>query len=105
MALKLNSIDVGGAATTSAREASATQAPSPDSSNESRQSQSAVSITSTASLLARLQQALAAQSPVDPERVEAISRAISSGTYTVHVDRIAQGLIQLERSLGQLTEV
>jgi flagellar biosynthesis anti-sigma factor FlgM len=105
MALTLNSIDVGGAATTSTRQAAATQAPSPDSPNGSPQPQSGVSITSTASLLARLQQVLAAQSPVDPKRVDAISRALAAGTYGVHADRIAQGLIQVERSLGQLTEI
>jgi len=105
MALNLNSIDVGGASTTSTRQAAPTQAPPSDSPNESRQSDSGVSITSTASLLARLQQALAAQSPVDPKRVDAVSRALAAGTYAVHADRIAQGLIQAERSLGQLTEI
>jgi flagellar biosynthesis anti-sigma factor FlgM len=67
-----------------------------------QQHQTQVSITSTASLLARLQQALAAGPAVDQGRVDAISRALAAGTYRVDGDNIARGLIQAERALGQL---
>jgi negative regulator of flagellin synthesis FlgM len=61
-----------------------------------------VNITSTASLLARLEQSLAAQSSVDQGRVDTISKALAGGTYKVQPDRIAHGLLQSERSLAAL---
>jgi flagellar biosynthesis anti-sigma factor FlgM len=63
-----------------------------------------VTITSTAALLAHLQQAFAAQSPVDSKRVDSISKALAAGSYTINADRITNGLIHIERSLGQLRE-
>jgi anti-sigma28 factor (negative regulator of flagellin synthesis) len=39
------------------------------------------------------------------QRVDAINKAIADGSYTVQVDRIAEGLIHTERALGQLTEI
>ena len=82
-----------------------TQSATTDSRNATQQPGAEVSITSTASILARLQQALAAQSPVDQKRVDAISRALAAGNYTVHVDKIAEGLINTERALGELMEI
>jgi flagellar biosynthesis anti-sigma factor FlgM len=105
MAVNLNGIDLSGTAASSTRKASATRSSATDSQNATQHDESGVSITSTASMLARLQQSLAAQSSVDQQRVDAISRALATGTYEVHVDRIAEGLIQTERTLGQLTEI
>jgi negative regulator of flagellin synthesis FlgM len=104
MAIDLNGINLGGAAASPARKATGAQstATSTDSA-QPQQTGSEVSITSTASLLARLQQALAAQPAVDSHRVDSISKAISDGKYTVHADRIAHGLIQTERALKGLT--
>jgi flagellar biosynthesis anti-sigma factor FlgM len=105
MTVNLKSIDLsGGTAASSTRKTSSTQSPSTQSGEAAQQSGSEVNITSTASLLARLQQTLAAQPAVDQKRVDAISKAIDSGAYTVHADKIAHGLISTERSLGRLTE-
>jgi negative regulator of flagellin synthesis FlgM len=106
MTVNLKSIDLsGGTAASSTRKTSATQSPSTQSGEAAQQSGgSEVNITSTASLLARLQQTLAAQPAVDQKRVDAISKAIAQGSYTVHADKIARGLITTERSLGRLTE-
>jgi len=104
--VNLKSIDLsGGSAASSTRKASATQIPNTQSGEAAQQPGSEVSITSTASLLAKLQQTLAGQPAVDQKRVDAISKAIASGSYTVHPDKIAQGLIGTERALGQLTEI
>jgi negative regulator of flagellin synthesis FlgM len=105
MPIDLKSIDLGGSAPSSTRKASSTQSTAADSSDATQQPESEVSITSTASLLARLQQAMAKQQSVDEQRVDAINKAIANGSYTVHVDRIAEGLIHTERALGQLTEI
>jgi flagellar biosynthesis anti-sigma factor FlgM len=75
------------------------------SQDATQQKQTEVSITSTASLLARLQQALAASSAADHGRVDAISRALAAGSYRINSDNIAHGLIQTERALGQLSEI
>jgi flagellar biosynthesis anti-sigma factor FlgM len=53
-------------------------------------------------VLARLRQALAAKPAIDWGAVDAIRRAIDSGSYKVNADKVAQGLIQSERTLGQL---
>jgi negative regulator of flagellin synthesis FlgM len=102
VAVNLNGIDLSGAAASSARKASSTQSPAASSRDATQKSESDVSITSTASLLARLQQALGAQPAVDQSRVEAISKAVASGSYSVNPDKVAHGLIQSERALSQL---
>jgi negative regulator of flagellin synthesis FlgM len=61
-----------------------------------------VHITSTASQLASLGQALRAMPAVDQARVSQISRAIDDGSYTVSPDKIASGLVQSDRALAQL---
>ena len=61
-----------------------------------------VSITSTAALLARLEQALGKHAPVDQKRVDSISRAIADGSYKVDPGKVASGLMQSERSLAPL---
>ena len=102
MPVNLNGIDLtGGAAVGSARKASAAQPTSADS-NDSTPQQGEVSITSTASLLANVQQSLSALPAIDQNRVDAISKALAAGTYRVDPDKIAGGLIQSERDLAQL---
>lgn len=104
MAISLNGIDLGSStAASSTRSAAPTGSSAKDTAN-AQQPESDVSITSTAALLARLQQSLATQSPVDLKRVDSISKALAAGTYTIHPDKIANGLIHIERSLAQLTE-
>ncbi len=101
MAVKLNGIDLTGGAplgatrrsqpTASGSAAPESTAPAPD-----------VNITSTAELLARVQQSLSSRPAVDQSRVEAISRALAEGSYRVDAGRIAAGLMQAERDLGKL---
>jgi negative regulator of flagellin synthesis FlgM len=105
MTVNLKSIDLsGGTAASSTRKTATTQSPNTQSGDATQQSGSEVSITSTASLLSKLQQTLAAQPAVDQKRVDAISKAIASGSYTVHPGKIADGLIHSERALGQIAE-
>jgi negative regulator of flagellin synthesis FlgM len=61
-----------------------------------------VHITSTASKLASLGQALSAMPQVDESRVSTLKAAIESGTYSVDSNKIASGLIQSDRALAQL---
>jgi negative regulator of flagellin synthesis FlgM len=103
VAVNLNGIDLSGTAASSSRKASSAQATTTTGSQEvQQQPQSEVSITSTASLLAHLQQSLAAKPAVDQSRVDAISKALAAGTYNVSPEKIANGLIQTERALWQL---
>ena len=103
MAINLNGIDLSGAAASSAHKASSTQGVPASSQDATQQPQSEVSITSTASLLAHLQQSLAAKPAVDQNRVDAVSKALAAGTYKVSPDKIAHGLIATERALGKLS--
>ena len=105
MALNLNGIGLDSTAVSSTYKTLSTAGTSTESSEATQQAGSEVSITSTASMLARLQQALAAQSPVDQKRVDAISKALAAGTYGVHADKIAEHLIHTELTLGRLTEI
>jgi flagellar biosynthesis anti-sigma factor FlgM len=105
MAINMSGLDLGGAPASAANKAPAAQSTSLGSQDATRQKQTEVSVTSTASLLARLQQALAASSAVDRGRVESISKALAAGSYRISGDNIARGLIQTERALGQLSEV
>jgi flagellar biosynthesis anti-sigma factor FlgM len=100
VAVNLQGIDLSGAEASSARKASSTQSTAMSSQDAAQQGRSEVSITSTASLLARLQQSLAAMPAADQGRVDAISKALASGTYSVSADMIAHGLIQMERALA-----
>lgn len=102
MAINLTGIDLSGTAASSAHKASSAKSTGASSQDATQQSASDVSITSTASLLARLQQTLASKPAIDQSRVDAISKALADGTYKVSADRIAHGLIQSERALGQL---
>jgi negative regulator of flagellin synthesis FlgM len=61
-----------------------------------------VNITSTAALLARLEQALGKHVPVDQKRVDSVSRAISNGQYKVDPGKVASGLLQSEHALAPL---
>ena len=105
MAVNLNGLDLSGTPASQAHKAPATQSTSANLQDATQQHQTQVSITSTASLLARLQQALAAEPAADQGRVDAISRALAAGSYRINSDNIARGLIQTERALGQLSEI
>ncbi len=79
---------------------SAASAPASSSSAESAD----VHITGSASQLASLEQTLRSMPAVDAARVMQARTAIEQGTYTVQPQQVADQLIQLERSLGQLPE-
>jgi negative regulator of flagellin synthesis FlgM len=102
VAVNLNGIDLGGAAASSARKTSSTSGAAAGSKDAAQQPQSEVNITSTASLLANLQQSLAAQPAIDQDKVDSISKALAAGTYSVNPDKIASGLIHTERALSAL---
>ena len=102
MAINLNGFDLSGAPASSARSAAATHGNTASAQVATQQSGPAVTITSTAALLARLQEVLAAKPAIDWGAVGAISRAIDAGTYKVNADKAAGGLIDSERALGQL---
>ena len=63
-----------------------------------------VHITDSASQLASLEQAVRSLPAVDPARVAQFQTAIEQGTYNVQPQHVADQLIQLEQSLGQLQE-
>jgi len=102
MAINLNGLDLSGAPAGSARSASAPQSNTTGAQVGAQQPGTEVSITSTAALLARLQEALAAKPAIDWGTVAATAKAIAAGTYKVNADKVAGGLIDSERALGQL---
>lgn len=61
-----------------------------------------VHITDTASQLASLEQSLRDSPAVDPAKVASVQSAIEQGTYKVDPERIATGLISMERALARL---
>ena len=102
MAVNLNGIDLtGGAPSGSAHRTSSTQVTTAESKDNAAQP-SEVNITGTASLLAAVEKSLSALPAVNQNRVAEISKAITAGTYQVSPDKIAAGLIQVERDLATL---
>lgn len=59
-----------------------------------------VSLTDTAKQIHKLANTLAAQPVVDPKRVEETNRAVANGSFEISVDKVADKLIQFERTLG-----
>ncbi len=106
MAVNLGGIGLSGTAIGTARETpeSAPVATSQDAAKSSTTTPATgeVSITSTAALLAHLEQTLNAKPEVDQGRVERLSRAIAEGRYKVEPGKVASGLMQSERALSQL---
>jgi len=102
MAINLNGLDLSGAPASAARAAATAQSNTTSAQDATQQSGPQVTITSTAALMARLQEALAAKPAVDWAAVNAISRAIEAGSYKVNPDKVASGLINSERALSPL---
>lgn len=103
MSNKINSIDNNRAAPIGAGRAvervrDATSAARDPASAES----TGVDITGTARHLAQLEQTLASQPAVDEARVAQVRAALEQGAYKVSPERIADGLVQIERALGHL---
>jgi len=105
MAVNLSGIGLSGTGIGTAREvpesqpSAATQGPEQDT-TPPRPGE--VNITSTAALLARVEQALGKHAPVDQKRVDSVSRAIANGQYKVDAGKVASGLLQSEHSLSPL---
>lgn len=59
-----------------------------------------VSITSEASRIRDLQNSLADVPDINMEKVEAIKKEIANGNYPIDVERIANNLIDLEKTLS-----
>jgi negative regulator of flagellin synthesis FlgM len=85
-----------------ARKATSSQQQAQPGTQDATPQQGDVNITSTASLLANLEQALSAQPAIDQNRVAAISKSLEDGTYTIEPAKIASGLLNFERSLNPL---
>lgn len=59
-----------------------------------------VSLTSSAQLLQKLEEILAAAPASDTKRIAALKEAIDSGTYEVDAAKIAERLIRMEQDLS-----
>lgn len=104
MAVNLTGLDLSGTPASSTHKASSTPntATHATTQDATQQTHKEVSVSSTASLLSRLQRSLGSTPAVDQNRVNSISNAIAAGTYKVDADKIAHGLINTERALSKL---
>ncbi|MGH8180753.1 MAG: flagellar biosynthesis anti-sigma factor FlgM [Steroidobacteraceae bacterium] len=80
----------------------ATGGSSASTANSATEPSGDVHITDSASQLATLEQTLRSMPAVDEARVAQFRTAIDQGTYTVRPQQVADQLMQLEHSLGQL---
>ena len=62
-----------------------------------------VSLTPTAQQLRGLEEQIANQPVVDPERVNAVKEALANGSYEINSDRIAGKMMDLEKIIGDLS--
>lgn len=62
-----------------------------------------VHITGTARQLIELEQMVKDMPAVDEAKVAAIASALEQGTYKVSAERVADGLMQIEKALAPLT--
>lgn len=70
-----------------------------DASRESASAEDRVTLTESARLLQRLQEAVAAAPDTDAARVAALRDAVARGEYQVDAQRVADRMIALEREL------
>ena len=61
-----------------------------------------MSLTDTASRLRAAEERLAAQPVEDTQKVEAISKAITEGSYQVEPKQVADKMVQFENQLNSL---
>ena len=102
MDVNLNGIDLGGSVPAGSARKTASSDGTAGSQDAPHQHQGEVNITSTASLLAHLQQSLRGKPAIDQARVDAISKTLAEGKYRVSPDSVARGLVQSERALDAL---
>jgi len=92
------SIDAAGNSRRPSRTEDAAQPAATDA--DARPSGDTVSLTSSAQLLQRLEEILAASPASDSQRIAALKQAIDSGSYAIDARTIADRLIRLERDLS-----
>ena len=104
MPVNLNGIDLSGASMAPSRKTTATHGPAASQSDASSQDGQGgeVSITSTAALMANIEQSLGAKPAFDESRVAALRQAIADGSYQVQPGRIAGALLHTEQALSPL---
>jgi len=73
----------------------------PQAGNTAPTASDTVSITGTASQLHALEKQLASLPVVDVQRVDAVKREISNGTFEINPPRIAEKMIQIESAISQ----
>jgi len=101
--VNLNGIELGGASMAPSRKTSAAHgAPASQSEASPQDGQGEVRITSTAALMAQIEQSLGSQPAIDESRVAALRQAIAAGTYQIEPRRIAGALLHTEQSLSPL---
>ena len=103
MPVNLNGIDLTGASLAPSRKTNAAHGPAASQSDAASQNgEGEVSITSTAALMANIEQSLGAKPAFDENRVAALRQAIADGSYQVQPGRIAGSLLQTEQALSPL---
>ncbi|HEY6482500.1 MAG TPA: flagellar biosynthesis anti-sigma factor FlgM [Steroidobacteraceae bacterium] len=100
MPVNLNGIELSGMGSAATRPTGTT--PKATDPTDPASPDQEVQITSTATLLASLQQSLAARPAIDQQRVEALARSIAAGTYATDPQKIANGFVAAERVLSPL---
>jgi negative regulator of flagellin synthesis FlgM len=59
-----------------------------------------VSVSDSALLMQRLEEAVSKASPTDVERIQQIKQSLANGEYTIDPQRIADKILKLERDLA-----
>lgn len=103
MAVNLNGIELGGAGSAAPKPAG-TPPRAADCADPTTATPPAaeVRITSTAALLASLQQSLAARPAIDQQRVDSLAGSICAGSYVMDPQKIASGVLAAEHVLSSL---
>ena len=105
MANKINGLDSRPVSTGSGRSVTRSQGVTPGAPSEQPAGATGeVHITDTASRLAALEQAVRDLPSVDQARVDAVRSSLDDGSYVVHPERIADNLLKMEQSIGQLPD-
>jgi len=105
VANKINGLDSRPVSTGSGRSVTRSQGVTTGATSETPAAATGdVHITDTASRLAALEQALRDLPSVDQARVNAVRSSLQDGSYVVQPERIADNLLKMEQSLGQLPD-
>lgn len=106
MATEINNIsgshigNVGAGNQSQGGQESAANKSAAESQTQAAPSRDTVSLTPQAQKLKDLESRISSLPEVDTDRVSAIKDAIANGTYEIDANRIAEKMMQFERSLG-----